>query len=256
MQDSWTSADGHRYRVQRHEPDGDPPAGGHPLIWLLDAPTTWAPMQQALAATGLPALVVGIDWDHPGGVERRRRFRDFTRAPRVPDTDPDAGEAGGAGAFLDFLLGTLRPALLPTLAADPRRQTLLGHSLSGLFVLDALLRRPGAFDRHVALSPSLWWDEARLLDAVESADAAALAQARVFLRVGQGEQAAGPEKPAEIDGEPALLGERHMVANAQRFADALQAQGAHCDHDVVPDAGHHAVLPATMADALRFACAQ
>lgn len=256
MQDSWTSADGHRYRVQYHVPDADPPAAGHPLIWLLDAPTTWAPMQQALAGSELSALVIGVDWDHPGGVERRRRFRDFTRAPRTPDADPDAGQAGGAGAFLDFLLEELRPALLPALDADPRRQTLLGHSLSGLFVLDTLLRRPGAFDRHVALSPSLWWDGARLLEAVECADVPALALARVFLRVGQGEQTAGPEKPAEIDGVPALLGERHMVANAQRFADALQARGAHCDHDVVPDAGHHAVLPATMADALHFACAR
>lgn len=32
------------YGVRLHVPQGGPPDHGHPLIWLLDVPTTWAPM--------------------------------------------------------------------------------------------------------------------------------------------------------------------------------------------------------------------
>ncbi len=254
MQHTLTSRAGHGYRIRAQAPDAAA-SGAHPVIWLLDAPTTWAPMQQALTETGLAACVIAVDWDHEGGVDRRRRFRDFTRIPAVPCDDPDAAAAGGADVFLDFLIDELRPAMLPQLPADAARQTLLGHSLSGLFVLDVLLRRPGAYARHVALSPSLWWDDARLLATVARGGTPALRSARVLLRVGQAEQAAGPEKPEDVDGAPALLGDRHMVANAAAFAQALRSQGAHCDHDVLPDVGHQAVPPAAMGDALRFACA-
>ena len=48
MQERITSQRKRDYLIQLHVPQGDPPRTGYPLVWLLDAPTTWAPMQQAL----------------------------------------------------------------------------------------------------------------------------------------------------------------------------------------------------------------
>ena len=42
-------------------------------------------------------------------------------------------------------------------------RTLIGHSLGGLLVLNTLVNHPGLFDSYVALDPSMWWDDEKLL---------------------------------------------------------------------------------------------
>ncbi|MGH8072780.1 MAG: alpha/beta hydrolase [Lysobacter sp.] len=255
-----TSDKGRDYAIRLHLPQGDPPAGGHALVWLLDAPTTWAPMQHALHEAGDGGVaVIGIDWDEPGGVDPNLRRRDFTRPARHPvrPLQGDAGpwrEDGDADAFLAFLTGTLQPHYLQALAVDPARQALVGHSLSGLFVLQALLARPDRFQRYVAVSPSIWWDEARILADVSGADRLNAGDARVLVTVGSEEQVAGPEKPPEIDGEDeaAMLGEPHMVDYASGFARSLRQRGVDCAFDLIEGETHTSVIPAAMALALRF----
>lgn len=254
--DTFTGPDGQRYDIRIHDA-GEAQTTPAPVIWLLDAPTIWPPMHEALDACASAATVVAIDWHGDGPVDRRLRFRDFTPPPQQPDADPDAADAGGAAAFRAFLIDELRPALAARLPGNATRHCLFGHSLSGLFVLDTWLTQPDAFDCYVALSPSLWWDDAALLARVRSADLRPHHATRVHLRAGMGEQTAGPEKPAEVDGpsEAAMLGARHMVANLQAFAQVLEARGIASDHDVLPDVGHHAMLAAALPDALRFALA-
>lgn len=240
-----TSAEQRDYAIQLHMPQGDPPEGGHALIWLLDTPTTWAPMQQALHEHGEEGVaVIGIGWDQDGGVDQDLRRRDFTR--------PDDGDAD---TFLEFLTDTLQPHYLAALPVDPARQTLVGHSLSGLFVLHALMARPDRFQRYVAASPSIWWDRARILDEAKAAVWTAAGRARVLVSVGSEEQVAGPEKPTGIDGEDdaAMLGEQHMVDNAGAFAELLRARGVAAELRVLEGETHKSVIPAAMAAALEFA---
>lgn len=151
--ETFTGPAGQRYRIRIHGPEAA--AVPAPVTWLLDAPATWPPMHPALG-DGAPAVtVLFIDWHCDGPIDRRLRFRDFTTPPARPDDAPDAVDAGGADAFRRFLLDVLRPALVDMLPADAPHHCLLGHSLSGLFVLDTLLARLDAFDRYIALSPSL-----------------------------------------------------------------------------------------------------
>lgn len=260
MQQRITSQRQRDYLVRLHLPPGEPPPAGHPLVWLLDAPTTWAPMQQALNDAGGPDVVVaGIDWDVDGAVEPGLRRRDFTRPALHPVPPPrgserDWGEDGDCGAFLDFLTGELQPKLLDELPVDPARQTLAGHSLSGLFVLQALLERPDRFAGYVAASPSIWWDGARIVGDARAAHWRD-ARPRVLLTVGSDEQAVGPEKPPEVAGrdEAALLGEPHMVDNASAFAELLRGRGVDCEFRLFEGEGHGSVLAPAMAAALAFA---
>jgi len=248
------------YDIRLHVPQGDAPPGGHALVWLLDAPTTWAPMQQALHEAGDPGVVVvGIDWAVEGGVDPSLRRRDFT-LPAQGEVPPPRGaedwtEDGDADAFLGLLTDRLQPRYLDTLPVDPRRQCLVGHSLSGLFVLHALMCRPDRFARYVAASPSIWWDGASMLDDARAANWAAARAARVLLTVGSEEQVTGPEKPPEVAGEDeaALLGEPHMVDNAAAFAELLRDNAVDAHFRLIEGGGHKTVIPAAMAEALAFA---
>lgn len=112
------------------------------------------------------AISIGYPLDHamsPLGL----RHRDLTPTA-VPVLDPalaalhglsEVMPSGGGDAFLAFLLDELRPALEQAYPLDPTHALLTGTSLGGLFTLHALLRKPSGFNRYLAISPSIWWDD-------------------------------------------------------------------------------------------------
>jgi tetratricopeptide (TPR) repeat protein len=65
---------------------------------------------------------------------------------------------GGAGKFLDFFAHELIPFVEGRYRTAPYR-ILAGHSLGGLFALSALTERTEIFDAHIAVSPTLGWDD-------------------------------------------------------------------------------------------------
>lgn len=162
------------HRLYRAIPTGTPPAGGWPVLYLLDGNAAFdylTPEHLAL----VPGLVlVGVGYDTDRQFARERRTLDFT-APDGPGDGirPDPVHpgrmAGGASQFLDCLTGPLRQAAEEGLPVDPARRTLWGHSFGGLFTLYALLTRPKAFARFAAISPSIWWDEALIRRVAEGA---------------------------------------------------------------------------------------
>ncbi len=261
MRDTMTSDCGHSYSIRVHQPQGRAPEEGHALVWLLDAPTTWAPMQNSLTDAGDGGVVViGIDWEDDGEVDQNLRRRDFT-PPARGDVPPPRGRTvawtmdGDCEAFMRFLCDTLQPHYLEALPVDARRQTLVGHSLNGLFVLHVLMSQPRRFQGYVAASPSIWWDGARIVEEAESFDWAPARGARVLVSVGSHEQREGPEKPAEVavEDDAAVFAEPHMVANASALAHLMRARGIDCEFRIFEGQAHHAVLPDAMAAALEFA---
>jgi predicted alpha/beta superfamily hydrolase len=90
------------------------------------------------------------------------RVRDFT-----PTRTSQTVNSRGAGAFLDFLEHELIPFVDRTYRTIPSDRGLLGHSLGGLFAIYILEQRPAPFQRIVAASPKLGWDN-RLLVTVAS----------------------------------------------------------------------------------------
>lgn len=65
--------------------------------------------------------------------------------------------SGGAANFLSFIKDELIPYVNKTYPSNGDN-TLWGHSLGGLFVINALLNAPHAFKSYIAVDPSLWWD--------------------------------------------------------------------------------------------------
>ena len=48
-------------------------------------------------------------------------------------------------------------------------RTLIGHSFGGLFVVNALINHTDMFNAYIAIDPSLWWDNQKLMRQGEAA---------------------------------------------------------------------------------------
>ena len=104
------------------------------------------------------------------GVTNTDRTRDLTPAK---STDKDAGgklrfpTSGGADNFLKFFETELIPEVEKQFRVQPYR-IFAGHSLGGLFAINALITKPGLFNSYVAVSPSLQWENSEALKRAET----------------------------------------------------------------------------------------
>lgn len=258
------------WRIFLARPPGEPPAAGFPALFMLDANAGFATFAEVMRrgavrppATGIaPTLIVGIGYPE-GEDHRARRTFDYTAGPGAEAGRPgqerigQERRTGGRDAFLAFIEGTLKPRIAALAPVDPARQTLFGHSLAGWLVLDALLRGGASFRSHVAVSPSIWWDEARLVEGLAPARGR---PARLSIMVGEWEQALAPWQASRPEAAEmaARRARRAMVDGARDFAArAARELGpqARVAFELMAGEDHASILPAAMARALRFALA-
>lgn len=213
-------------------PEGEPPAEGWPLLIVLEGEayfTAAAECARRLARRPQktrvgPMMVMGVAL--APGAERVGAFA-FTPGP---DTGGGAPAPRGAG-----LLRRLVDDVLPLAVqhgADPTRAALMGHSMSGQFVLEARARS-APFARFAALSPSIWWNPA-VIDAQPPQ-----AQSELFLAVGAQEEAPGLPGPHLA---------RRMVSNLRDLAGAAGAALS-----ILADEDHGSTPFASLPAILRFA---
>lgn len=132
-------------------------------LYVLDADATFALATQAYRLLRVDSampdlLLVGIGYDLGGAARRSRRNRDLTPTRVASDT-----ATGESAAFLRSLAEVIIPAIDSLYRTDLIDRAIFGHSLGGLFALYALFERPDLFRRYIVSSPSLWWDDAVVL---------------------------------------------------------------------------------------------
>lgn len=140
-------------------------------------------------------IIVSIGYPLSNSIYSLQRNIDFV--PRVsgpiPRTLPGAG--GGADDLLDFIQDTLRPFVhsqFPKVKFT--RDALYGHSLGGLFVVYALLRRPSLFDTYLPASPAhVDWDAADVSKWQDEAEKT-VTKAKPALRLAYGTLEAHPAR--------------------------------------------------------------
>jgi predicted alpha/beta superfamily hydrolase len=252
-----SAATGADYRITVATPPGPAPAQGFPVVYVLDGTVTFACLADAVArlgrrtdATGVrPAVVVGIGSATGDLQDVVRRHLDFTAGASIDD-DPllSRVETGGADRFLAFIEDELKPLVAGLAPVDPARQSLLGHSLAGYFVLHALAARPDAFAAFGAVSPSVWWDDARLRAALE---AMPISAARAYVAVGGREEESyePPMTPAQ-----ARRARRRMVGHAHEVGLLLERRLGpdRAAFEVLPDEDHASAVPIGFVRFLRF----
>lgn len=247
------------YRLWLSIPQAAPPPGGFPVLYLLDANASFATLVEIArqgavraGATGIGAAVVaGIAYPGEAPYHRARRGLDYTPGPPAEEAVPHP--TGGRDAFLAFLRGPVAARVAERCPVDAGRRVLIGHSLAGFFTLDVLARDPDAFSDYVAISPSVWWNRARLEEGLAALRFPARVP-RVALGVGEWEQGLTPWEAASPEAARTAerRGRRAMVDGARQMAERVAASGAGTRFWCFPEENHGSVLPVALGRALRF----
>jgi len=215
-----------------------PEAYGHtetryPAVYLLDGhwyfPVLASMVRLLEQARELqPLLVVGIGYEPQAGSPEdeytrclRLRCRDLTPTRDNDDWWRRAGasqpiapgiDTGQGREFMQRIEDHVKPWLRQQFRLDADDETLAGHSLGGLCVLDVLFRSPERYRRYLASSPSLWWDHDVMFDIErEYATTHSDLKKDLFLCVGA------------LEEEGAVAVSR-MVSNVRRLRQRLRTQ--------------------------------
>jgi len=101
------------------------------------------------------------------GIANVDRYRDFTYPSSSKQDKKDIPTSGGAEAFLAFLENELQPMIEKEYPTNGHR-TIIGQSLGGLLATQILLQKPNMFDDYIIVSPSLWWDNQKMIKGAKS----------------------------------------------------------------------------------------
>ena len=167
------------------------------------------------------------------GVANTQRRRDMTPPTEVKSDREIAPQVGQSARFRAFFRDELMPEIKRRYRVNAERG-LIGESLAGLFVVENLLREPGLFDKHIALSPSLWWNREKLIT-----------QAADSLR-------GLPPKPIAL--YLAAANEEDIAPQATRLAQVLKEAAPanlHWQYHPRPDLRHNTIYRALKRDALK-----
>ena len=203
-----------------------------PALYVLDgAADTGFPFFAGLVNAGpllrifKPIVVIGI-----ASVDRNNELT-------FPTTDGEALKkfptAGGSARFRRFLVDEVKPWANANLPIRDE-SILLGHSFGGLFVVETAFKAPADFTHYVATSPSVWWDNKRLL-AAAPAGIARLGGHSLYLTLGN---EVDPEKES-VQKLVALLGKSAPAELRWTWQPR-------------PDQNHGSIIVATASDALRW----
>lgn len=253
------SADGQRhYRVRVALPTAAPPAGGHPVAYLLDGNAalmaTDAAMLQRLSTSPRPPVIVYIGYDNALRIDADARAYDYTpRRPGGEDVQLDViggRRNGGAAAFLDLVEAEVVPRVEARAPVDASRRVLWGHSYGGLFALHVLFTRPRAFSTYAAADPSLWWGNGQLLREEAAAGHWPAPAPQLWLWAGQAapDDARAPPPGRDPTAVAAMRQARASVpADATpRMAGRLAARGVGVDFEPLPGLSHGQTLGASL----------
>ena len=124
-----------------------------------------------------PMIVVGI--------ENIDRNRDFTHPSKDSLDIKDFPTHGGSEKFIRFLKEEVQPYINKSYKTN-NHKTLIGQSLGGLLATEVLLKNPSMFNDYIIVSPSLWWNEYRMLKNIDGLlDKQQFSNPTVFLSVGK-----------------------------------------------------------------------
>lgn len=226
------------YDIKFYIPE-DSNASNLPLIVVLDGGYYFEIVKSCIkqqsklfVKTGVkPAIVIGIC--HQEFEKKEKRFLDFTapadkyfvdekRKFMIPDN------LGGSENFNNFIEKELLPIIEANLNFDKNDMTILGHSLSGYYVLWNLLKGSNIYKNIISFSPSVWWNNYEILNfkGLENNDK------NIFIGVGEKEG--------------------YMVDGAEKIYSNIKRFNNNTTLYIAPEENHGSVVITGISRALRY----
>lgn len=195
-------------------------AATYPVIYLLDGDFNFhgvSGMLDLLANKGqlIPDVILVAIADK--GTDKYRQ----QMTPKELTAPFKKGDQGNAKQFLRFLEKELKP-YINSHYRSANNAVLVGHSIGGLFVFNALLESPNAFEHYVSMSPSVWLN-----------DHGIMAKAKKVIGTSQHE-------PVSLY---LSLGDENMqgVYAVLQLLDQVQPKNIHWKFSHYPDENHNSV---------------
>lgn len=91
------------------------------------------------------------------GIANTQRRRDLTGPTEVAKDKEIAPIVGGSEKFRAFIKDELFPEIKKRYRTTSEK-SIIGESLSGLFVVETFFLTPDMFDNYIAFDPSIWWN--------------------------------------------------------------------------------------------------
>ncbi|HAK41715.1 MAG TPA: alpha/beta hydrolase [Clostridium sp.] len=210
-----------------------------PLIIVLDGGNCFEIVKscvkqqgQVHVKTGVkPSIVVGIS--HQEFEKKEKRFLDFTAPAEKYFVDekrkfmiPD--NLGGSENFNSFIEKELLPIIEHNINFDKNNITIIGHSLSGYYVLWNLLKGSNIYKNIISFSPSVWWNDYELLNFPNLENS----QKNIFIGVGEREG--------------------YVVEGAQKIYNKIKGFNNNCNIYIAPEENHGSVVVTSISRALRY----
>ena len=146
---------------------------GYPVVYLLDGGDHFyqvVGMTKRLNRVGLcpKMIVVGIpNTTKNTGANRTRDLTPTKVKSDHPFVDESmAANSGGGENFMSFIEKELMPFINSKYKTLPYSM-FIGHSLGGLTVMNTLIENPELFSSYVAIDPSMWYNDQRLLNKIK-----------------------------------------------------------------------------------------
>lgn len=140
----------------------------YPVVYLLDGDAHFSSVvgmiDQLSTVNGnmvCPEMIVV-------GIPNTNRLRDLTPTPgggMIPSAADSTRlkNSGGGEKFTAFIERELIPYIDSLYPTEPYN-LFIGHSLGGLMVINTLIHHPNLFNAYVAIDPSMWWANQKLLN--------------------------------------------------------------------------------------------
>lgn len=162
----------HDYLIQLSVPAGEAPQQGFPVLYVLDGNAAFDSAANIAKSVGgganrlglSPVAIVAIGYPKQGTFDVKKRALDYTPQASAEFQKQAKYTYGGADQFIQFIEKELKPAIQTKIKVNSQQQSLFGHSFGGLFVLHTFFSQPHMFQRYIAASPSLWFDDYALLN--------------------------------------------------------------------------------------------
>jgi predicted alpha/beta superfamily hydrolase len=97
------------------------------------------------------------------GIENTERRRDMTGPTNNAEDRKIAPHVGGSAVFRKFIRDELMPEVKKRYRTTDET-AIVGESLAGFFVVETFFLEPDLFDTYIAIDPSLWWNDRKLVD--------------------------------------------------------------------------------------------